>query len=168
MCERTRAVTRAVMAAAMLLASAGAARAQFTTSATATFNVRATVAKNCTVSATSLDFGTYDAVTGAQLDQTSAVSVTCTKNTATRIDLNDGANGTRRMASAASGDFLTYELYQDTSRTLRWGAGSGNGYAWTAPDRAAHNITVYGRVTANQNVAAATDYSDTVTVTVNY
>ena len=168
MFSRTQGVALAVLVAAALLGAPGVAQAQYTSTATATFNVRATVAKNCTVSATSLDFGTYDAVTGTAVDQASAVSVTCTKNTATRIDLNDGANGTRRMASATSGDFLSYELYQDNGRTTRWGAGDGNGYLWTAPDRSPHSLTVYGRVTANQNVAAAADYTDTVTVTVNY
>ena len=68
-----------------------------------------------------------------------------------------------------SGNYVTYELYRDGGRSLRWGttvnadtfAGSGNGND--------QNVTVYGRVTpaALQNVAADS-YSDTVNITVTY
>jgi spore coat protein U-like protein len=65
-------------------------------------------------------------------------------------------------------DFLTYELYQDSNRTTVWGnSGAGLLSPAAAPSKAARNFTVYGRVTANQDVAAGS-YSDTVLATVNF
>lgn len=142
------------------------------TSATANLNVTATVNKNCSITTSAVAFGTYDPVVAnatTDLDGTGTVSVTCTKGAGTRIDLGLGSNAsgsTRRMA--AGGEFLTYELYQETGRTTVWGTGATNGNnIGAAPSKATRNVTVYGRVTAAQDVSAGA-YSDTVVATINF
>lgn len=157
----------------ILAVSAGAA------TTTTTFPVSASVSARCLVSATALAFGAYDPGQGDK-DQTSSISVRCTKNTAYNVALDAGlapaATVTnRRMRSTATpANELAYALYLDTTRTTNWGnttgfvaTGTGNG---VAPANAITH-TVYGRVpdnATNQNAVVATDYADTITVTVNY
>jgi spore coat protein U-like protein len=103
------------------------------------------------------------------LDGTGSVVVTCTKGAGTRIDLGLGGNAqgqNRRMAGG--GDFLTYELYQETGRTTVWGSGATAGMTIpVAPSRAARTFTVFGRIPAGQDVSAAS-YADTVVATINF
>jgi spore coat protein U-like protein len=69
---------------------------------------------------------------------------------------------------AGGTDFLTYELYQNTGRTTVWGTGAAAGLTIAvAPSRAARTFTVFGRVAAGQDVAAAS-YNDTVVATINF
>ena len=141
--------------------------------ATANLGVSATVTNNCTISTTALAFGSYDPVAAnasTNLDGTGAVSVACTKGTAATVGLGLGSNAsgsTRRMGDGA-GNFLTYELYQDSGHTTVWGnAGAGLLSPAAAPSKAARNFTVYGQVVSNQD-ATAGSYTDTVVATVNF
>ena len=165
-----RSIRIAVMLGGLALGVVASALAQTDTD---TFNVSANVSKNCSITTTPVAFGVYDPVVanaGTPLDGAGAVIVTCTKGAGTRIDLNDGANptgGTRRM-SAGGGNFLTYQLYQDTGRTTAWGSGTGVGQTITgAPSKAARTFTVFGRVPAGQDVPAGS-YADTVVATINF
>ena len=150
----------------------GLAAPAFAQTATANLAVSATVAKNCSITTTAVAFPNYDPVVthaSTNLDSTGSVVVTCTKGAGTRIDLGLGGNAsgsTRRMAGG--GDFLTYELYQESGRTIVWGSGTTNGMVIAvAPSKAARTFTVYGRVPAGQDVSAAS-YSDTVVATINF
>jgi spore coat protein U-like protein len=165
----SRSVRVAVLLGGLALGLAGAAFAQTDTD---TFNVSANVSKNCSITTTPVAFGVYDPVVAnatAPLDGTGSVVVTCTRGAGTRIDLNAGANASgsvRRMAGG--GDFLTYELYQDTTRTTVWGSGSGAGQTIIgAPSKAPRTFTVFGRVPAGQDVVAGA-YADTVVATINF
>ena len=105
--------------------------------------VSATVAKNCSITTTAVAFGSYDPVVAnasTPLDGTGTVVVTCTKGAGTRIDLSLGANA----SGAAAGQTIA-----------------------AAPSKAARTFTVYGRVAAGQDVAAAS-YNDTVVATINF
>jgi spore coat protein U-like protein len=150
----------------------GLAAPAFAQTATANLGVSATVAKNCSITTSAVAFGSYDPVVThatSPLDGTGSVVVTCTKGAGTRIDLGVGANAsgsTRRMAGG--GDFLTYELYQNTGRTTVWGSGASAGQTIAAaPSRAARTFTVFGRIPAGQDVSAAS-YNDTVVATINF
>ena len=168
---------RANMFLGMAGATAGLALvfAAHTTAATATANlcVSATVTNNCTISTTALAFGSYDPVAAnaaTDLDGTGAVSVACTKGTTATVGLGLGSNasGSTRRMSDGSGNFLTYELYQDSGHITVWGAaGAGLLSPAAAPSKAARNFTVHGRVISNQDVTAGS-YSDTVVATVNF
>ena len=71
------------------------------------------------------------------------------------------------MAGGAS-TFLTYDLYQDSGRTIRWGNTATDGLdGGVAPSRDPRPFTVYGRVAGGQDVAEGA-YQDTVVVTVNF
>lgn len=133
------------------------------------FTVSANVASHCRIdAATDLDFGAQASNFAANLDQTSALGVTCTNGTAWQIGLDNGQHAlgtTRRMISGS--DAVTYELYRDIARSLRWGntlnsdtlAGTGSGLS--------QNIPVYGRVPPQPALPAGT-YLDKITVTVTY
>ena len=136
--------------------------------ATTTFGVSATVLKDCVVSATALAFGNY---TGAVNNNTSTVTVTCTKSTTYTVGLSAGlASGatvtTRQMQNGAN--LLNYSLCSDSAacatnwgNTLatNWVAGTGSG--------AAQALTVYGQIPAAQYVTPGS-YADTITVSVTY
>jgi spore coat protein U-like protein len=164
-----RIVSAAVMLAGMLTVMAGAP-AQAST-ATAQFNVTATVLANCAVSATDLIFGNYAASSATALAATSTLSVTCTNGQAYTVALDGGTNAgnvaARAMTDGATHN-LSYGLYTSGGYTSVWGdgtagtvtvAGTGNG--------SAQSLTVYGRVATSQFVTAG-NYADRITVTVSY
>lgn len=139
---------------------------------TTTFQVTATVNSACTVSATNLTFGIYDPSAAAH-DDTSTVTVTCTKATAYDIGLDAGlAAGatvtTRKMQHGTLTDLLNYSLYSDAGRTTNWGNTVSTDTVHVASATgAAENHTVYGRIATGQYVTAGS-YADTITVTVTY
>lgn len=139
--------------------------------ATTTFQVTATVLSVCTVAATNLAFGNYDASSGAPNDNSSTVTVTCSNGSAYTVALDAGTGSgatvaVRRMTNG--GNTLDYSMYTTAGRVTVWGdgtlstvtqAGTGNG--------AGQGFTVYGRIPTGQFVTAG-NYSDTVTATVTY
>jgi spore coat protein U-like protein len=142
-------------------------------SASATLNVSASVAANCTVSTSPLAFGAYDplvANASASLDATGTITVACTKGAASTIGLSLGNNATgstRRMTDGSS-SYLTYEMYQDSARSTVWGnSGAALLTPATAPSKSPRSFTVYGRMPGNQDIPAG-NYTDTVTATVNF
>ncbi len=153
--------------AAMLLFSAGAALGATTTT---TFQVDATVISSCSVSATNLGFGNYDSLAATATDATSTVSVQCSLLTSYEIGLDAGVGSgatvtTRRMTLGA--DTLDYTLYQDSARTTVWGNTLSSDTVSGAGTGLSQPYTVYGRIPAGQIVNTG-NYTDTVTVTVNF
>ena len=142
-------------------------------SATASMTVSATVAKNCTLTTSPVNFGAYDPVAAnatAPLDCTGTLTVTCTKGAAAKIGLNAGSNAqgaTRRMSQSATA-YLTYEIYTDAAHTVIWGNTATDSLDIpAAPNRNPRNFTAYGRVPSAQD-AAVGSYTDTVVATVNF
>jgi spore coat protein U-like protein len=134
---------------------------------TSTFQVTATVASSCTVTATSLAFGNY---TLAQLDGSSTITATCTNGTTYTIGLDAGSfagatTSTRRMTGPSAAG-LSYSLFSDSGRTTNWGNVAGSWVSGTGTG-AAQVLTVFGRIPANQT-ALIGNYTDTVTVTVTF
>ncbi len=133
----------------------------------------------CTVTATSMAFGTYDILAGAPLDSTSSVLVTCTSETPPRVryrvSLSSGQSGsfnTRAMTNGISQ--LNYNLYLNAARTRIWGDGTGVTrvlrvrYGLPPPGSTQTDThTVYGRVFAGQMVTVG-NYLDSILVTVNF
>ena len=159
-----------------LIAAAGLlfANSALAAEATTTFQVTATVADSCRVTATDLDFGAYDSVAATALDGTSTITVTCTAKTPYEIGLDAGSGTpvvtTRAMTgSDGASTQLDYELYTETGPTNVWGAISGTGTTVTqsALTGGALDYTVYGQIPASQYVPAA-NYADTINVTVDY
>jgi spore coat protein U-like protein len=140
---------------------------------TTSFTVQATVPAQCAVSATTLDFGTAGLI-AANRDATGALSIVCTRNAAYKIalgpGLNAGASGVaaRKMKSGAA--TISYQLYQDSGRSLVWGdtlTGAGANTVSDTGTGSTQSHPVYGRVPAQTSPPAGT-YSDTVVVTIEY
>ncbi|HIE0524365.1 spore coat U domain-containing protein [Stenotrophomonas sp. C4297] len=149
-----------------------------TNSASAAFSFTATanVLPQCgSYVTTNMDFGNVTGSISANIDRTATLTLTCLKNTAYQISLNNGQNNpaastTRRMATTiGSGTYyLPYELYRDAARSLRWGntlnvdtvGGTGSG--------SAQQLTIHGRVPPVTGQPPAGTYNDLVQVTITY
>jgi spore coat protein U-like protein len=109
---------------------------------------------------------------GTALTKDSIISAHCTLNTTATISLNVGQNPVsadntatpaRRMSNGASG-LLAYNIYKDAGHTAIWGAGAGNGSAYTG-NGASENVLMFGKIGAGLVVPNGT-YTDTVTVSI--
>jgi spore coat protein U-like protein len=165
----------ACLSTGALLASAGAVHAS--NPATTTFQVSATVVKNCTVAATNVVFGNYTPTAGA-VTANGTVSVSCTKSSAFTVSLNKGTTtgGTiaqRLMTDGVAGDTLQYNLYTTSGFATVWGDGTGSSVTQGGTGTGMGTpvaLTVYGDLpdnAANQAVPP-NSYTDTITVSVAY
>ncbi|MFN7914925.1 MAG: spore coat U domain-containing protein [Vicinamibacterales bacterium] len=138
---------------------------------TAGFNTSTTVSGRCVVSTMPLAFGEYDPLSThstATLDAASAVSVACTKGVSATIVLDAGTHAsgsTRRMANGTN--YLTYDLFQDAAHLTRWSSTGSQVNIAKSTSMSARSFAVHGVIAAGQVVPAG-DYSDSITVTVNY
>jgi spore coat protein U-like protein len=170
-----------LISVAASLASAAAFAA--TNPATATFDVKLTVLKACSVLAgatSDIDFGSQDA-TAANVQNSNTISVTCSKKTPYTIGLTPGNNSTTGAGVMAAqnvapvtgnNDTVAYQLRSTAGLTgTVWGdtnsdgATVGNGVSGTG-NGAAQSHTVYATV-PTMNVTPDA-YKDTVKVTVRY
>ncbi|MBI2188318.1 MAG: spore coat protein U domain-containing protein [Acidobacteria bacterium] len=160
-------------AAATAVAAIVGGRAVHAGSATASLAVNATVINNCTVSTSAVAFGSYDPVVAnasTNLDSTGSITIACTKGATATIGLSAGSNasGNARRLSDGASNYLTYELYKDSSRASMWGNSGADMYSPpAAPNKTPRTFTAYARVTSDQDVPAGS-YTDTVTATVNF
>lgn len=161
----------APVAAGVLLALAGTVHADTRTN---TFEVTATVARNCLITAGTLNLGTFDGTN--DLDTASStVSVRCTAGTPFSVGLSTGLHSAdfaaRKLKKTDGTDTLTYNLYTNESRTTVWNetdqVGGGLGLGMSLGN--AVPLTVYGKLVAAGNEDAPQgSYSDTITATVTY
>jgi spore coat protein U-like protein len=112
--------------------------------------------QTCTLSVTTLSFGTYS---GTLLNGTATGKVTCAGGWDIPLDAGTGAGATEtvRKMTGPAGATLSYQVFQDAARTVNWGntatdemTGTGNA-----------NVTFYGQISAGQVVAPGT-YTDTL------
>lgn len=148
------------------------AKPAFAEVTTSTFEVNASIASVCTVSATSLNFGEIPVAADAtvQTDSTSSITVTCSLGETYTVALDSGQNNVAAQRNAkgtvVAGNLLAYDLYKDVARGTIWtqaaapvtGLGTGT----------AQVITVYGRVAAGLPYVANTTYTDRVLITVTH
>lgn len=134
---------------------------------------------DCTVSASSVSFGTYDVFSSTDLDAAGNVRVSCSLLGLTSLLVNydillsTGTAGSYAPRKMYNGTYvLAYNLYTTSGRTTVWGDGTGgtsfinDGYL-LGLFTVNRDYPVYGRLPAGQDVPAGF-YSDTITVTVNY
>lgn len=173
------------LAAAIAVASSALCAAPaFATSNTQGLTVNGSVTQSCTTlsSAQTLSFGAYDFQANATTpDDAGPVSYTtqCTKGSSVAFSVNGGANyahtsGTRAMKSNGTSDYLNYALYSDANHGTPWAFDSTSGAGTNGPtlnptsNTQTLTLTIYGRIPAGQDVAVAADYTDAVTVAINY
>jgi spore coat protein U-like protein len=138
-----------------------------------TLGVSAAVAANCVVSANNLSFGSYDASTAKS--GSADMTVRCSNGTPYTVKLSPGSGTfTQRLLTSGSNS-LEYNLYTSSALTSVWGDGSPNtltmgGTGAGLASASALTHTVYGELpnTDNNKNAPTGNYSDTITVTVEY
>ena len=67
-------------------------------------------------------------------------------------------------------EVLQYNLYRNAARTTIWGDGTGGTSVYSLanpPNNSNVNLTIYGRIPAQQDVSAG-NYSDTVSAVINF
>jgi spore coat protein U-like protein len=143
---------------------------------TADVAISATVVSSCSITALPVAFGDYDALSSTPDDATGSVSVSCSVGSDPKIWLGQGLNAgggstdavpVRRMVNGGT-DFLSYQLFQESSHTNIWGGTDGSSpAAVTAVDLDPVSSTIYGRIPINQTSTVGA-YSDTVVATVNF
>ena len=132
------------------------------------FTVSAVVPSTCTVTASTLDFGTPTGLLGTNVDATTRVLTTCTLGTPYQIGLDNGTHASgplRRMQKGS--ETIGYALYRDSSRSLRWGNTLNVDTVTGVGNALAQGTTVYGRV-APQPTPSPGTYTDTITVNIRY
>lgn len=133
------------------------------------FTATANVPAACTITSVgTLDFGSVAGLIQADVDQSTTLNFICTGRTPWQVSLDNGqhaSGSTRRMRMGTL--HVSYELYRDAARTLRWGSTLNADTATGTGTGSAQSLTVYGRVPQPQSVTPGT-YTDTVIVTIHY
>jgi spore coat protein U-like protein len=141
-----------VLACAMVLAAAAAARA------------------DCTVSVGALAFGSNDAFAGRPTDSTATITYSCSlPATAPTLSIGPGiAASFNPRQIRKGGKTILYNLYVDAARTMVWGDGTAGTATVPASMGTGLTATVYGRIFAGQTAAPAGNYLDSVVVAINF
>jgi len=153
----TRTLLRVAIGAAIWLLSATSAWAQ---------------AASCTISVTSVAFGNYNVFTTTADDSTGTITYRCNSTAMNiSISLSDGSSSTYSPRTLRKGsEILQYNLYRNAARTTIWGNGTGGTSVYTLANPANNtniNVTIYGRIPAQQDVSAGS-YTDTVSAVINF
>jgi spore coat protein U-like protein len=153
----TRTLLRVTIGAALWLLSATSAWAQ---------------AASCTISVTSVAFGNYNVFTTTADDSTGTITYRCNSTAMNiSISLSDGSSSTYSPRTLRKGsEILQYNLYRNAARTTIWGNGTGGTSVYTSANPANNtniNVTIYGRIPAQQDVSAGS-YTDTVSAVINF
>lgn len=132
--------------------------------ATTTFQVSASVAKNCTISATNVAITTvaapWDPTGPDPLPATGTISVRCTRGTVYTVNVGDGTYA--RTMTSAGGDTLSYNLLAAPGCATPFVPITA-----TAPSRAVQNHSFCAAVDTTADPVAG-DYSETVNATVQF
>ena len=133
----------------------------------------ATVAEAaCTISATSVAFGSYDVFAVAPTDSTGTVTYRCgPSDHHITITISRGSSPTFTPRTLVNGPArLQYNLFRDAAFATLWGDGTGGTSTYfivNPPNNQNVVLTVYARVPAEQDVPAGA-YADVVVVTLEY
>jgi len=162
------------LTAAMVLVSAGFAIAGHAATDTSNLAVNATILDACTIVTTGVNFGNYDHNASSDKGATGSVTETCTNGTAAKITLGQGlwptatsVDGVPERQMASGTNRMAYFLYSDEGAGTLWGNTPATGVSQTGTGFEGEAITVYGFITAGQNVPVGS-YADTVVATVTF
>lgn len=141
-------------------------------------------AASCSVSAPTLNFGSYDPLSATPTDSSTNISVNCSRTVTTgtetvtytlALSSGPGSYSTRTMLKGAS--TLLYNLHISPARDASsvWGDGTGGSTTLSAtlpaltatvPTQTA-NHAIYGRISARQDIPIGT-YSASVILTMTF
>ncbi|WP_027350803.1 Csu type fimbrial protein [Halotalea alkalilenta] len=121
-----------------------------------------------------LDFGdvstTWTNVLSAELAGVSGgtLQVECSKDLeAFQVSVDGGLRGDRSLASADSGDTVSYEVFSDAARTVPYIIGSSQPIALDTSG-APTEVPLYGAIAANGSAIASGLYTDTLLVKLEF
>lgn len=179
-----------ILAAALALGAAMTAGPAAAGQNTATVTVNGSVSQSCTAftpASDTLTFPAYDSFANASsaLNASNSLDFTtkCTKgaNNVTWT-VNGGLNyanahtsGDRALKTSDNGgDYLDYNLYQDSPGGTLWGFNTGTGAGTSVAlgsitsSGTAQHLKIFGQEPAGQDPSVSLNYTDTVTIAVNY
>ena len=118
-------------------------------------------AATCTVSATNVVFANY---TGAVVDVTGTITITCSRYAAYDVALSGGDSGSVTARTMEYGTArLNYGLYSNSTHTINWGNTAATNWVTGTGNGRAQTLTVYAELPAGQYVAPGS-YTDSITV----
>lgn len=124
----------------------------------------------CTLSATAVAFGTYDVFQAGPTDSTGTITYRCGNSDHNiRIAISAGSGTFANRTLKRVSEDLVYNLFYG-GFTQVWGDGTGATTTYfenNPPNNKDVVLTVYGRITAGQDVSVGS-YTDTVVVTLEY
>jgi len=118
-----------------------------------------------------LDFGTHggsiiNTLRAQSAANSGGLEINCTNALPYTIAIDDGTNAdslsTQRRLTDGSGNYINYNLYQDSTYSALWASATPRSFVGTGGDT---SLIFYGAIPGGQS-AAAGSYTDTVTVTV--
>jgi spore coat protein U-like protein len=133
----------------------------------------ALAAPSCTISTTSMAFGTYDVYSASAVTSTAQITYQCNGGASNVfITLSKGQSVTFAPRTMKAGtNVLSYNLYQNAAFSIIWGDGTGGSQSYITsgktPNKTNFFVTIYGRVPAQQD-ASAGSYTDTVVATIDF
>ena len=132
-----------------------------------------TVEAVCTISSTSVAFGTYDPFNAAPLNTAGQIVYMCgNRDHNVSISLSRGSAPSFQPRLMQNGNSsLQYNLYLDPAQTIIWGDGSGGTQTYFIKNPQGNNqelsVPIYGSIPPGQNVTVG-NYSDTLTLTIDF
>jgi len=131
----------------------------------------AAAANSCTVSATSLAFGSYLASGGA-LKSSGTATVSCNAGAFFGLGASGGNKGTQNQRLLANGIYtVQYNLYLTSAYATIWGDGTGSTGIFSGSASSTPSVfTYYGLLPDNafNQGAAAGSYTDSIVVVVSF
>ena len=122
----------------------------------------------CTVSMSSIAFGSVDVLAGSAIDTTATLTVSCSGGSGAgqRLCISIGAgsasDATSRKLTGPGSNAARYDLYKDTARTQLWGSWQTGydiaGVQLDVPQSSTRNVTVYARFLGSQQTIVAGSY----------
>ncbi|MFW1744656.1 spore coat U domain-containing protein [Acinetobacter guillouiae] len=146
----------------------------------ATFTVQATIANGCGLSSVEqqLDFGRHPVVaqgklSGSVINTTQSWNIQCTARLPVQVMLNGGdhfSNNFRRMKHEQQNEFVSYQLYQDSTSQREYTSGDTYPLTATTALDTVLGFAVYGVADLNNNnqPRSAGLYKDTVAITITW
>ncbi|EMU5279566.1 Csu type fimbrial protein [Yersinia enterocolitica] len=151
------------------------------------FTVNATILPGCILGSGNTDSSSFGALNFGNVSSLStainivssqnagSIIIQCSGTPSITLALNSGANTTgniatgRRLLNSATGEYLFYQVFQDSARSVIWGNGSNGGTAQViTANSTLQQIVLYAQLFASSSFPTAGNYTDTLLVTVTY
>jgi spore coat protein U-like protein len=130
------------------------------------------VAQACTVSMTTVAFGTVNVLPGTAVNTTATITVTCSGGSGSQrvcvsIGCGSACDSTSRQMSGPSGGTARYDLYSNSARTTLWGSWQ-SGYDTAGVQMSvSHNSSATHTVWAQFLASQQTDQDGSYTATLS-